>query len=500
MPTPEEFLAALKDQGYDGDGSLESVLQFIADEGVPVEFDGEPATDEQIAQVLGKAEDEDDDDEDKSAPKIKFKSDSAEQRIKKLNAENARLRAKQARANIKPEQRKAARIDAGGFSGDNPRSMRIRSARKGYEQKINKSHTLPADKRPAFKTYESAEAMGALLRFNANRFIRGVEDTEAKKALADLGFKAHTSLNQVSSGVLVPEGIIADIIDNFDEFGVARNIAQVERINETPTTRPSHGSALDFQPVDEAGTVSEVNMTTNRVQLTAHKYGAIGRFSSELMDDAFVNIGDEWSRKIRVGANGREDDELINGDGTRVLGLRNALYGLDSTKANIAGLVVGASGTATNWAGFTEANMHALIGRVPSYAAQRGLEFLCSREFFYTVMDPIQLAAGGTPYTEFANATGASFRGVPVRFSPKMPTQATAAGVVLLLGHFPSGVMFGDRRDLQLDFSEHAYWTTDEVGIRATERFAITVHDVGNASATAANRVAGPICGLASAS
>jgi hypothetical protein len=59
-----------------------------------------------------------------------------------------------------------------------------------------------------------------------------------------------------------------------------------------------------------------------------------------------------------------------------------------------------------------------------------------------------------------------------------------------------SAARLGDRRQSALALSEHSRFANDEIEIRGTQRLDIVVHDVGNAHATAASRVPGPIVGL----
>jgi HK97 family phage major capsid protein len=63
------------------------------------------------------------------------------------------------------------------------------------------------------------------------------------------------------------------------------------------------------------------------------------------------------------------------------------------------------------------------------------------------------------------------------------------------------GAMFGDRRGVTVDMtdSNDDDFENNLISIRGTERFDINVHDVGNASATASQREAGPIVGLITA-
>ena len=107
---------------------------------------------------------------------------------------------------------------------------------------------------------------------------------------------------------------------------------------------------------------------------------------------------------------------------------------------------------------------------------------------------------GGVTAAEVrAGALMPNFLGFPVVLSQKMPQVEANDAIPVVLGVLNRGVAFGDRRMTTVRFSEHIYFTTDMIAVRGTQRVDIVVHDVGNADATAANRIPGPIVGLASA-
>jgi HK97 family phage major capsid protein len=84
------------------------------------------------------------------------------------------------------------------------------------------------------------------------------------------------------------------------------------------------------------------------------------------------------------------------------------------------------------------------------------------------------------------------FLGYDVVISQKMPTSTSAldAVVVFLFGDMSKAVTFGTRGGLRVAQSEHRYFEYRQIGIVGSERIAIVVHDIGDASN------AGPLVGL----
>jgi HK97 family phage major capsid protein len=115
-------------------------------------------------------------------------------------------------------------------------------------------------------------------------------------------------------------------------------------------------------------------------------------------------------------------------------------------------------------------------------------------------MERVMLAAGGVTAAEIAaGRRQPMFMGYPVEFAQAMPSTEANSQVCALFGALDLSSLFGDRRMTTIATSEHLNFAEDELAIRGTERFDINNHDVGNASATAADRVPGPIVGLITA-
>ena len=74
-----------------------------------------------------------------------------------------------------------------------------------------------------------------------------------------------------------------------------------------------------------------------------------------------------------------------------------------------------------------------------------------------------------------------------------MPKTEANSQIAALLANLKMGAYLGDRRRLTIDRSTEAYFSTDQLGIRGTERVAPVVHGVGDTTD------AGPICGLITA-
>ena len=303
------------------------------------------------------------------------------------------------------------------------------------------------------------------------------------------------------SHVFVPEEFGTDLIKLREQYGVARRICRVRSMTSDTRTDPKWNSGLTAYFTGEGEAATSSTMQHSNVRLTAKKMTALSTYSSELNEDAVIDIGNELAREISYAFALKEDQCLISGDGTSTYG---HIVGLQKSFTDnlTLGTAPGFRDTATSntWAATVIADITTLISVVPVYA-QQGMYFLCSSQYYYQVMVPLLNAAGGVTGTELQGGFRMPmFQGIPVVFSQVMPTDTATSTISLFLGNFELGVTFGDRRMETFEFSRDAtvdsvnLFTNDLIAIKGSERIDINVHSYGS------NSEAGPIVALSTGS
>ena len=119
----------------------------------------------------------------------------------------------------------------------------------------------------------------------------------------------------------------------------------------------------------------------------------------------------------------------------------------------------------------------------------RGVSWLCSAQFYYSTMLNLMGAAGGNAISdiEMGQRVGRPlFLGSPVYFSSQMPIATAAGTICAYFGSFADVVMIGDRVGGRIAQSDQFAFDTDRLAIRATSRYDIVCHDVGDASTAGA--------------
>jgi len=306
---------------------------------------------------------------------------------------------------------------------------------------------------------------------------------------------AHVENVNASGGFLVPPQWENDLIDLREQFGVVRRIFRNRPMSSDTLSIPRRTSGLTAYWVTDNVAITESTKGWDLVSLSAKKAGVLAKVSSELSEDAIINVADDLAGEIAYAFAALEDDCGLNGDGTStyggMTGVRAKLQDVDGAGTDAAGLFVALGGNL--YSEILLSDFAACKAKLPKYADNARTRWVCSQQFYSAVMERLMLAAGGITDAMIAAGAQKRFLGYPVEISQKMPTAEANSQVCALLGDFTLGASFGDRRQTTIAMSEHSSFSADVTDIRGTERFDIVVHDVGNSS------TAGPIVGLQTA-
>lgn len=373
---------------------------------------------------------------------------------------------------------------------------KVEAARQGH---VELAHTPSFSGRmKAFKDERAAYKSGKFLQAVLGR------SESAMQWCKDQGLiRTQSGSSNSLGGALVPEEFENAVVDLRVQYGVFRPNANVVPMASDTKIRPRRTGGLTAYAVGGSDAITESNKTWDNVSLVAKKWGVLAKYENELAEDAVISIADDLASEIAYAFAKKEDECGFNGDGSStyhgIVGVREKLKGVSGTIANIAGLQV-ASGNA--YSEIVLGDIQGLIGRLPDFARRAGgNKFYCSQQFYSTVLQKLAQAVGGVTYAEISGQIATTFFGVPVEITEVMPSAEANSQVCLLYGNLAQAAMLGDRRGISIAMtdSDSTDFASDVMAVRGTTRFDINVHDVGNASATAADRLAGPIVGLITA-
>jgi HK97 family phage major capsid protein len=312
--------------------------------------------------------------------------------------------------------------------------------------------------------------------------------------------RAHTESVNEDGGFTVPVEFSNEIIDNRESFGVIRRHAKIEPMAAETKIVPRRTRGLSFYAAGETDAATESKKGWDAVTLVAKKWLCLAKISSELQEDSVVSMADDLANEMGYAASELEDNLGFNADGTStyhgIRGIRHKLLNLSATRANIAGLVVGAGNA---WSELLLTDFEKVVALLPQYADTPNAKWFCHKTFYWNVMVKLILASGGVTGMEVEGARARRFLGYDVEISQVLPRVEANDHIPVLFGDLRKGCKLGDRRSLSIKLSEHSSFENDELDILGSIRNDFIAHDVGNQSATAADRVPGPIVGLLTA-
>jgi HK97 family phage major capsid protein len=304
-------------------------------------------------------------------------------------------------------------------------------------------------------------------------------------------------------GALVPPEFDNMLIRLLERFGVFRQYARINQMAGDVKMIPRRTAGITASWVSEGASITDSTPTYDNVQLVAKKLAALVIMSSEITEDSAISIADQLAFEIGTAFALSEDQAAFLGDTSPtyggITGITQKLLGLSGTIGNIAGLQVA---TGNLFSEFILGDFNATVALLPQYADTAQTAWYCHRSFYFGTMQKLELAAGGNSIREVATGDRSPrplFLGYPVNFTQVMPRADANSQIAAILGDLSMGAVMGDRRQRTLFTDPFSLSDKDQIRVRGTERIDIIIHDVGNASATAALRQPGSIVGLISA-
>jgi HK97 family phage major capsid protein len=459
----KSIIKALKAEGYTGgDEDVTGVERFIKSNRITLKHEGQPVD---VREIFNK------------------KADVGGDKVTQLENE---LRRMKSRVHNASAIHKAT-------SNEEPKMFSIgNSVRKSYDRKAKIGRDYEGIRQTSFASSDEAELFGAWVKCAVMPNLASKDD----KALIT---KANITTTNTSGGATIPDIFVPSLIDLKEIRGAGRKILSVMSVASDVVQMPRRVGGITVSWAGEGNTITESNPTVNMVQVTANKMTALTYVSNELLNDSAISFGDLVAREHSYGMADKEDEAIFNGDGTSTYGghtgFRAKLKSLNSDQTYIAGLVQASSGT---YSSMTLADFEAVVGRLPSYADTANPVWVMHKEFYWNVAARLAIASGGVTSTEVINGIATPrFLGYPVIYSQVMPRVTGTAQVCALFGAFDlaaKATQVGG--GLQIASDTSVGFASDTTAFRGTNRFGITVHDVGNASATSSARVAGPVVGL----
>ena len=355
--------------------------------------------------------------------------------------------------------------------------QRVALARQPQKQDAPK--ILPAIPKAKARLHAFKGEQAARDAYHAGQWIKAqfLNDAAAKQFCNDHGLilGAQTGGTNADGGFLVPDPLSDAIIDVRDSVGVARQISRVIPMTSDTLSVPKRSGGLTIDYPSEAGSITASDKAWANVSLAVKKQATLSKVSNELLADAVINVADDLASEIGFAFAQASDNELINGDGSSTYGSETGVI----SALGAAGKVTLDSGE-TSQSSVTLADLHSVAGKLGDKHHAQAV-WVMNRSFYSNVVQKLVYAAGGNTVSDIAGGSGASLFGYQVYLTEQMPADA-ADKCIALFGAFVNGVVIGDRDGVEIAMSDSVYFADDCMGIRATARNDINVHDAGDGS------------------
>lgn len=326
--------------------------------------------------------------------------------------------------------------------------------------------------------------------YRAGKFIMAtvLGNADARQWCRDHGIEMRVQTEGINAkgGFLVPDSMERAIIDLREEYGLFRAEARVVPMSTDHTLIPRREEGVTAYFVGEETAITASDKSWTQVELTAKKLGALTRMSTDLNEDAIINIADDLAREMAWAFAKKEDECGLDGDGTNTYGGMVGIRTKFVDGLHTAGYDEGTS-PYTAWSHATLADeIQAIMVLLPGYA-MKNAKWYIHPTGKAGLLDRIALALAGNNTVTFAAGALPAFAGYPIVTSAAMPSAPTDQTVAVLLGDLSLSSTLGDRRGITIRSSADRYLEYDQIAIQATERFCIVNHDIGDTT------TAGPI-------
>jgi len=284
-----------------------------------------------------------------------------------------------------------------------------------------------------------------------------------------------------TGGVLVPEEMETAIIDLREQYGLFRRSCRVTPMGSDTKIVPRRTGGLTAYYVGEGATGTESTAAWDNVSLVAKKLMVLTRMSSEINEDAVIDLADTMAQEIAYAFALKEDTVGFTGTGIStdggIVGLLVKAIDGTHTKA-----VVEASSGVDTLPEVTATDLINLMSVIPTYA-KPGSAWYCSPTAEEVVFNAIKVAGGGNTRDILAGADQPRFLGYPIYTSDIFPDSVSTNyndAVMLGFGNLGQAATLGDRRGITVALSQEQYWEQDQIGIKGTMRHDINIHDLGS--------------------
>lgn len=282
-----------------------------------------------------------------------------------------------------------------------------------------------------------------------------------------------------AGGFTVPDEMEGAITDLRVEYGIARRLCKVFPMGSDTMVIPIRTAGVTAQFTAEQGAPTASDMTWGQATLVAKNLMAETRITTQLAEDAVVDIAAIVADEHAWAFAAKEDQCFINGDGTSTYGgIVGLIPKFEAAYSTLAGVHIhaGSANAADAFTEVTAAELSGVMAKCPTYA-RNGARFLINPSGDSLVFERLMAAGGGNTTVTLAGQITPAYLGKVRTVAEVMPGSATdfSNKVMMMYGDFSKACFFGDRRGITIQPLYETYAVNGQIGILGTERFDVNV-------------------------
>jgi HK97 family phage major capsid protein len=295
--------------------------------------------------------------------------------------------------------------------------------------------------------------------------IKGAQrDTLVGECKNILGLETRSALT--GSDIPLPTVYSSEVVELVYKYGQARQFSTVYPLGQGTTKLPQLKTSPSFGFISQSASVTEKSPQIQFVTFNPQKAGGIVRIPSEIDADSIVPLGQFIARYIAREMARWEDTVLFLADGTAGY---NSLKGVGQTAIDNNYLIQLAT-SKTKPSDITANDVRNMRTKVNAAALFTGAYY------FHPTMEVLLRSfntSGNTPFV--INGSQATFEGFPIRWVGVLPVYDQTNHASQVQGAFGdlSYWYFGERNSVSIETSREVYFATDELAVRALERFTV---------------------------
>jgi HK97 family phage major capsid protein len=279
-----------------------------------------------------------------------------------------------------------------------------------------------------------------------------------------LGLETRSALT--SSDIPLPTIYSSEVVELVYKFGQARQFATTYPLGQGTTKLPQLKTSPSFGFISQSASITEKSPQIQFVTFNPQKAGGIVRIPNEIDADSIVPLGQFIARYIAREMARWEDTVLFLADGT---GGYNSLKGVGQVAIDNNYLIQLAT-SKTKPSDITVNDIRNMRTKVNAAALVTGAYY------FHPTMEALLRSFNTSTNTPFViNGSQATFEGFPVRWVGVLPVYDQSNHAAQVQGAFGdmSYWYFGERNSVSIETSREVYFATDELAVRALERFTV---------------------------